>query len=656
MSPTPPSGKAQEKKPDPAKVGTIRPSQTTHTFGPGAIVEMPYMSVVVPGLDTGGLDPWQTTHGRAAEIEEDRLLAEVRRDLGPQVTELRAAPWMESPTDNRVSTADWVGLWAMSFPRWLRCTSCHALSRVDGGLFDVDVPLYRPDEAGWWHERCPKRKGGKARALPVRFVLACRSGHLDDFPWPEWAHRRTGYVCPAGAGAQRLKLLDSGYAQRSTSQKVRCEACASEETMTLAFGKDSVQYLPSCPGGRPHLNDYDPNGCGVETRALLVGASNIWFAVRRSALSIPHQPRPVEQAVVDHWTDLEQTPDLAALKRTADAIRHLPMGAWLADDRYTLEELWDEFVKQRDGTEDGDGGPNTLLGPEWSALTTPGGTRHGDDFAVNDPGLPETTKFKDRVDRLHLATRLREVVAITGFTRLDAYDPNDTSERAVRRARLASGRPTWAPAAQSRGEGVLFRLDEDAVEAWETRLSELDEGRHHAMHEAQRAWRERRSLDPTIGLVSDRFVLLHTLSHLLINAVSLRSGYATASIRERLYCRTPGEGDLPMAGVLLYTAAADSEGTLGGLVSLGQPDVMGPLLEEAVDNARVCSSDPFCAAHSPNGSTDSHHAGPGDGTAHGAACHVCLFLPETSCDHANRYLDRTYAVATLTDSDIAYFI
>lgn len=636
------------------KVGSVRPSQLTHTYGPGAIVELPNMSVIVPGLDTGGRDPWQIKFDRAAIIDEDRLLAEVRRDLGPQVTELRAAPWLESPADNRVSPADWVGLWGMPFPRWLRCTSCHALSRVDGGLFEVKIPLYRVDEAGWFHKRCPKRKGGAARAYPVRFVLACRNGHLEDFPWAEWAHRQTNHVCPTGDGAKRLKLEDTGYAQRSTSQKVRCDGCESEQPMTLAFGRDSSRYLPECTGGRPHLNDYEPNGCGLETRALLVGASNIWFAVRRSALSIPHEPRAVETAVAEHWTDLEQIPDLDALAALASSIDGMPMGAWLSDPRYTVEELWNEFTRLRDEEGQSEVGPDSLLAPEWTALTTPGGADHGVDFAVSDPGAPQTL-HAGKFGRVHLATRLREVVALTGFTRLDAYDPADTSPTAVRRARIAVGKTAWAPAAQARGEGVLLTLDEEALAAWEKDLGTRSEGRHVDMLDAQRAWRERRNL-PTVGTYApERFILLHTLSHLLLNAVSLSSGYATASIRERIYCRRPGDGDFPMAGVLLYTAASDSEGTLGGLVSIGQPKVIGPLIDEALDNARICSSDPFCAAHKPNGSIDQNDDGLGDGTLHGSACHVCLFVPETSCDYANRFLDRAFAVPTLTDSSIAFF-
>lgn len=201
----------------------------------------------------------------------------------------------------------------------------------------------------------------------------------------------------------------------------------------------------------------------------------------------------------------------------------------------------------------------------------------------------------------------------------------------------------------------MLTLDEESLQAWEAELDERQEGRHQDMKAAHRAWRERRMLDVDGGAKSNRFVFVHSLSHLLINAVSLRSGYSTASIRERIYCQEPEGADFPMAGILLFTAAADSEGTLGGLVSIGKPDVLGPLVDEAIANAKICSSDPFCASHKPNGSVVGADDGKGDGSLHGAACHVCLFLPETSCDHANRYLDRALVIPTLTTSDVAYF-
>ncbi|MGH9103094.1 MAG: DrmB family protein, partial [Acidimicrobiales bacterium] len=161
-----------------------------------------------------------------------------------------------------------------------------------------------------------------------------------------------------------------------------------------------------------------------------------------------------------------------------------------------------------------------------------------------------------------------------------------------------------------------------------------------------RGWRAQRLLDPRTGWRGPRYVALHTLSHLLMREVALECGYGSASLAERLYCRSPGgPGDEagPMAGILLYTAAPDSEGTLGGLVSLGEPESLERLLGQALRGAALCASDPMCAEHRP--SRD-------DPSLHGAACHACLFAPETSCERANRYLDRTLVVDTFCRSGL----
>jgi hypothetical protein len=142
-----------------------------------------------------------------------------------------------------------------------------------------------------------------------------------------------------------------------------------------------------------------------------------------------------------------------------------------------------------------------------------------------------------------------------------------------------------------------------------------------------------------------RYVLLHSIAHLLINELALECGYGAASLRERIYSSSGEDGSDPMAGFLIYTAAADSEGTLGGLVSMAKPDTFGRVLERAIGRAQLCSSDPLCAEHVPT---------PEDRTLHGAACHSCLFLPETSCERNNRLLDRAALAETLTHSGISY--
>jgi len=148
--------------------------------------------------------------------------------------------------------------------------------------------------------------------------------------------------------------------------------------------------------------------------------------------------------------------------------------------------------------------------------------------------------------------------------------------------------------------------------------------------------------NPDDGWPGARYILLHTLSHVLIREFALECGYGTASLKERLYV---GSKERPMAGLLLYTAAPDSEGTLGGLVGLGHPENLGRLLRQALERAQLCTSDPLCAEHNPTG----------DASLHGAACHACLYVPETSCERGNRYLDRALLVPVFGGPKLSYF-
>jgi hypothetical protein len=128
--------------------------------------------------------------------------------------------------------------------------------------------------------------------------------------------------------------------------------------------------------------------------------------------------------------------------------------------------------------------------------------------------------------------------------------------------------------------------------------------------------------------------------------LSLECGYTAASLRERLYSRGPDDPNGPMAGLLIYTSAPDSEGTLGGLVSLGEPTTLERHILLALEAARLCASDPLCAENPP---------GLRGQTLHAAACHACLFAPETSCERGNKYLDRSTLVKTVERDDLAFF-
>jgi hypothetical protein len=170
--------------------------------------------------------------------------------------------------------------------------------------------------------------------------------------------------------------------------------------------------------------------------------------------------------------------------------------------------------------------------------------------------------------------------------------------------------------------------------------------RLEALRRSHQRWRQRRGLDTAVGWPGARYVLLHSLAHAVSTALALECGYSPASVQERIYAREPGGSEPPMAGFLLYTAASDSEGTLGGLVALGESGTFGRLLAQALERCRLCSADPLCAEHVPDASEES---------LHNASCHACLFLPETSCERGNRYLDRAVLVPTLAAEQIEFF-
>lgn len=609
---------AKGKYDGPMRVGSIRPSQVIYSYGVGSLVDLPNLSVIV-----GGLDRWDIT--RQEVVTEERLLNAVRSRLGTQVEALRAMPH-EPETQNPFD--DWarVGLPVTIFPRWLRCTACNRLFPVASGALKLDWNAYRPDRTVYLHTNCDKARRPPP-AVPARFVAGCVAGHLDEFPWVQFAHDGVP-VC----GNPILQANDIGTGGRATDLLVKCLTCDAKSTLAKAFGPAALKTMPQCRGRHPHLG-LSSEPCGNQLRTLVLGASNLWFSTSLSALSLPVEGGSLDQLVHDHWATLQNMPVKEVLVYAMKSDRTLQT-AFAGHD---IDEIWEAIEAKRAGaapvvTVD-------VFGPEWHALTDGSHGRRSPHFEA-EPITPPS-QFKKQLSGVTLTHRLRVVTALCGFTRIGAPDPDDW--RSVSRIE-ATGRPTWVPVVENRGEGIFVRLNEQAVSDWET--ANDDHPMFDKMRGAHRDWREHRGLDPGIGWVGERYVLLHSLSHALINELAIECGYSSASISERIYCRRPGEGPEPMAGVLLYTSAPDAEGTLGGLVNLGKSTEFGPLLERALERATLCSSDPLCADHEPD---------PLNGSLHGAACHACLLIAETSCERGNRYLDRATLVDTFAHQGLEFF-
>ncbi len=601
-------------------VGEVRPSQLLWTYGPGALVDLPNLSVV-----TMGTDRWDS--GRCQLITEARLLAGVRRALGNQVESLRMPPLQQGNPDPRSAEA-LIGVPVKPFPRWMRCVKCGLISPFDAGLFELKASPFRPERTCFVHRDCTGSRGDQrardADAVPARFLLACRAGHLDDFPWHWFVHG--GDSSCKGT----LRFFESGASLQTENLWIRCDSCGAAKSMAQAFGQPGQKNLPGCRGRHPHLNRFEDN-CTEQPRAILLGATNGWFPITMSVLAIPQTASPLPQLVADGWTFFE---DVQSAGEASAVVRTLKKSGHLAGiESYTGEQVWEAVRSHRGGGEAEQ--EVDLKGPEWEVLSSPNPPRDYPHFMSKKTEVPKG--FERHLSRVLLLERLREVNALVGFTRVESPTEGSGTERAPR-APISRSAPNWVPATQVHGEGIFLEFPEDVLAAWAARPSvwEIDA----ELRRGHRGWRARRKLDPDADYPGVRFALLHTVSHLLIRELSLDCGYNAASIRERIYADADAQ-----RGILIYTAAADSDGTLGGLVELGRPENLGRLLRRALDRAKVCASDPLCAEHNPRR----------DGSLHGASCHACSFVSETSCECGNRYLDRTLVVSTLHHRDAGFF-
>lgn len=603
-------------------VGDVRPSQLLWTYGPGALVDLPNLSVV-----TMGLDRWEIS--RCPPIEEARLLEAVRRVLGQQVERLRMPPIIKDENASPFTPEGKIGVPVRPFPRWLRCVRCGLLAEFDSGLFTIKENPYRPDQTHFIHTSC--EKGSHSDAVPARFLLACRNGHLDDFPWHYFVHGGTT-ACKG-----TLRFFERGASLQTENLWVKCDDCGAARSLVHAFGEKAKDSIPACRGRHPHLDVYNEN-CDQPARAVLLGATNSWFPITLSVLAIPHTGNSLNQIVVDGWTYFEEATSEAEVKIICNTLKK--GGQLPGIDKLSPKDLWNAISARKSGTAQTDVvGSDDIKRPEWAVLTHPNPPTDWPHFLSERVDAP--AKYSKLIPEVLLLKRLREVNALIGYTRVEAPEETDDPDERPPMADLCRGVPEWVPATEVHGEGIFLRFSESRVANWEQQVSV--QARDAMLRAGHAGWRNARQLDPNKGYPSIRYAMLHTFSHLLIRELALECGYNAASIRERIYANL--EGESPMAGILLYTAAADSDGTLGGLVELGKPGNLGRLIQQALYRATICSSDPLCSEHNPEQ----------DRSLHAASCHACGFVAETSCERGNRYLDRALLIPTFDSRDAAFF-
>lgn len=595
--------------------GQIRRSQLITSFGPGSMLDLPNHSVLV-----GGLDSWSTG---GEEIVEKRLVDKLVTLFDPPLQSLKL---YSPPPDNEDPNAPQTGITAWQFPEWF------ITQDVDGepGRGNIRARMLV-------HRRMLTKgkfiddKKKKCSVVSVRFVRACRNGHIGDLDWHTFAHggdtdcRRQIWIEERGTSGDISEIF------------VRCECGRGERSMSAAL--EQKEALGRCNGFRPWLGPFANEKCGEPNRLLIRTASNAYFPQLMSVISLPDRNEDLRSAVESAWdfVEIAERPEDIGRERKKARVHAIL-------DGYSDDEVFKE-VKVRRGQS-----VETQKSIKQAEMETLVASKDelGDDrpdgnfYARKLPNSSWDAPWMKNIERVVLVHRLREVVAQVGFTRFEAVSPDIDGEleMGVRRASLAR-EISWLPAVENRGEGVFIQFRTDRVKEWLAREDVMARGRR--LLNGYEAWKsehhDTKKFVETGGLLP--YVLFHSFSHMLLTTVSLECGYPASSIRERIYA-IPDVG----YGVLLYTGTSDAEGTLGGLIQVGRR--IHEHIRKALEMGELCSNDPVCAQHEPANIHERRFL-------HGAACHGCLLISETSCEHHNEFLDRALVVPTVDNLGVEFF-
>ena len=598
----------------PNELGDVRRSQVITSHGPGSIIDFRAggyggagVSVVAAGLEEW--DRWAPPPGigNPQTIFEPRLQKQLGVDgfrlppVAPQVS-----PGVHSPRSGKL-----VGV---RYPQWLQCPRCHLIRQArrwneEGG----DPALYCAD--------CTEKAGGRNRihVVPVRFIVLCENGHLDEFPWDWWV--KHGENCRPRHDLELRGSATAGLA----GLILKCLECEAQRSMEGCFGPDAVPGR--CPGHRPWLGIDAAEACSSQPRVVQRGASNIYFPVVESTLDIPPWSDELQKKIGLRWAMLEQAEDASARRVLISALR-------LADIAGQTEEELASIIEDR--VQRLQSPDRNLRWEEYQQFVqhrTPFGENTEFEIRPSSPP-PELAGWLQTVVR---ATRLREVRAIRGFTRVLPPTPGEVG----RIAPLSLNPLTWLPAVENLGEGIFLQLNIDRIREWEQTQAVQDRASALQRQYNQSLTTRGRSEAPPRAL-TPRLLLVHSLAHALIRQLSLSCGYSSASLRERLYVDS---GDWEMAGLLVFTSSPDADGTLGGLARQGESGNIVAIFEDCLASMIWCSSDPLCSEGVHGMSEPSN----------GAACHACMLASETSCEEFNSFLDRATLVGTAAMPEFGYF-
>lgn len=587
----------------------IRRSQLLTPFGIGSLFDINNQTVMIADSEFWDKDKCEIIHDERLEaimnakgFIEPPISDDTDSTQESSIAGVRFPQWYLSPKTRQI----------MPISKWRQLAirkGKRALKRFDESPFN---PQYNFDE----------------KLVPVRFVCVCPYGHMQDFPWIEWAH--SGKVCKN----PKMRLLSSDRSGSLANYTVECENCRLKKSLgaissTKAFSSFLEEIGVSCEGLSAWKMNPDKEKCNAKLQVLLRSASNLYFSNISSSVNIPIRSSTVIEKINSEDPKVQRA--VNQLKAEFPNLDEDMMRKGIVENLKTKELSNSNVTKIMDyrraefnilsGIEKYDNSSNKLK-----------------ETIFNKKELLATGVPKP-IQSISLVHQLEVVNALRSFSRLKPND-SDSMKEIIREENentkfstevsLYRRKDGYYVGMRSRGEGIFISLNVESVSSWmkEIQGSRIASRINNKIYNVGVSQDEQKYITPS-------YYLLHTLSHVLLKELSMSSGYSSTALKERLYYSDePGK---EMYGILIYTSSSDSEGTLGGLVKQGVPEKFRRVLSAAIEKARWCSFDPICI--------DSD--GQGSNSLNAGACHACALISETSCEKMNRFLDRGVLIGGL---------
>jgi len=603
----------------------IRLSQLIQTFGPGSIVDLPKTSVMVRGLSD-----WPTWRPR--KIRERRLIHYLTKLLengegGSWLEEGAELELWEPPLNEEIYQGfEPPTVPAVVFPRWVTVPT----KEDDGG-----APNRQKLERYTANDRNRRRE----TKSPIRWVGACKNGHAQDIDWRWFVH--------AGSEErncqQDLFIEDRSSGSDPQYIEVSCQ-CGARRSLKDLYASEHA--LGTCQGRRPWLRRAASQNCGEPLKPMTRGSINNYYSQVLRLIALPEDPDNLQQLILRFpvFRQIETFEEIGpALKFSEADVRQ-------AVAQFSHADIWAAIQENRRQLEldrqDAAVAPNPK-DAEFELFTS------GDEIGSTALNARLSGRRLQRanwgcngqigfefIQDVVAMSRLCVVSALYGFTRLEPapspFDENFEEITLQVRGQPLADKVRWLPAMEQFGEGFFIRIDADWLSQRLTDPAVL--GAMTSVEERYALWRSKQpTRSPYPG---HAYLFAHSMSHMLMEQISLEAGYPSTSLSERIYALSmPASTKISKIGVLIYAAGSGSQGTLGGL--LQQANRIGGLVQRGLERIAICGNDPICSTAPTPIAND-------DFSGFGAACHGCLFSAETSCEKRNMLLDRLSLIRLLS--------